>query len=115
VLSHLLARRWGRETEWLRYATAFNWTRWAMLLALLASLPFMAVLTAAQVSQQGAVGIGLLVVAVYGVVLDLFVAREGLRLAWWRAAVLVAVVNAGAALLFLGPRLLAGVPLVTPA
>jgi hypothetical protein len=36
------------------------------------------------------------------------VARVGLRLVWWRAAVLVLVVEVGAALLFLTPHLLAG-------
>ena len=40
-------------------------------------------------------------------VLDWFVARVGLRLAGWQAAVLVVIVNAGAALLFLAPRLVA--------
>jgi hypothetical protein len=54
--------------------------------------------------------VGLLVVAAYGVVLEWFVARVGLRLVWWRAAVLVLVVEAGVALLFLTPHLLAGWP-----
>jgi hypothetical protein len=46
----------------------------------------------------------------YSVVLDWFVARVGLRLTVWRAVLLVAVVNIGAALLSVGPRLLAGLP-----
>ena len=29
VLSHALARRWGREHLWLHYATAYNWCYWA--------------------------------------------------------------------------------------
>ena len=44
----------------------------------------------------------------YGVVLDVFVARVGLRLTWWRAALVVITVNGASALLVLVPRLLAG-------
>ncbi len=108
VLSEMLARRWGREREWLRYATAFNWSRWAMLVALTAALALMGLLASAGLGQRAAVAFGLLAVAVYGVVLDWFVARVGLRLAGWQAAVLVVVVNVGAGLLFLAPRFLAG-------
>jgi len=108
VLSEMLARLWGREREWLRYATAFNWSRWAMLLALGASLALMSVLATAGLGSRAAVTLGLLAVATYSVVLEWFVARVGLRLVWWRAAVLVLVVEVGAALLFLAPHLLAG-------
>jgi hypothetical protein len=110
VLSAQMARFWGREREWLRYAIAFNWTRWAMLLALLLALMLMAMLAAAGLTQSAAVAVGVFAVAAYGVVLDWFVARVGLRLDGWRAAGLVVVVNVGSALLFLGPRLLAGLP-----
>jgi hypothetical protein len=107
VLSELLARWWGREREWLRYATAFNWSRWAMLLALGLALALMGMLASAGLGQRTATAFGLLAVAAYGVVLDWFVARVGLRLAGWQAAVLVVVVNVGAGLLFMAPRLLA--------
>jgi sterol desaturase/sphingolipid hydroxylase (fatty acid hydroxylase superfamily) len=109
VLSEAMAGRFGRQQEWLRYATAFNWTRWAMVLALGAGLMLMALLAAVGLGHPAAVALGLLLVLTYGVVLDLFVARVGLRLAWWRAALLVFIVNGGSALLWLGPRLLAGV------
>jgi len=108
VLSEMMARFWGREREWLRYATAFNWSRWVMLLALGAALVLMSVLAAAGLGPRTAVAVGLVAVAAYGVVLEWFVARVGLRLVWWRAVVLVLVVEFGAALLFMAPRLLAG-------
>jgi hypothetical protein len=108
VLSEMLARLWGRDREWLRYATAFNWSRWAMLLALGGALVLMSVLAAAGLGPRVSVAVGLLAVAAYGVVLEWFVARVGLRLVWWRAALLVVVVEFGAALLFLVPRVLAG-------
>jgi hypothetical protein len=108
VLSEVLARWWGREQAWLRYATAFNWSRWAMVLALGAGLVLMGLLASAGLSQRAAVALGLVAVAAYGAVLDWFVARVGLGLVWWRAALLVLVVNFGAALLFLAPRVLGG-------
>lgn len=108
VLSEILARFWGRQREWLRYATAFNWSRWAMLLAFCGALALMSMLATLGLGSRTAVTLGLLAVAAYGVVLEWFVARVGLRLVWWRAAVLVLVVEVGAALLFLTPHLLAG-------
>lgn len=110
VLSEAMAGLFGREREWLRYATAFNWSRWAMLLALIASLMLMGLLVSAGLTERAAVALGLLAVVAYSVVLDWFVARVGLRLSVWRAVALVVVVNAGAAMLSVGPRLLVGLP-----
>ncbi len=110
VLSEAMARLFGREREWLRYATAFNWTRWVMLLALGATLMLMGSLAAAGFSDHAAVTLGVLAVLTYSIVLDWFVARVGLRLSAWRAVVLVVVVNLGAGLLSLGPHLLTALP-----
>ena len=30
AVSHALARWWGREARWLRYAIAFNWCQWVI-------------------------------------------------------------------------------------
>lgn len=109
VISHLLARAWGREREWLRYATAFNWLRLAMMAAFAVSLPAMAVMVASGVGQDGAMTTGLLGVALYNLLLDWFIARVGLRLDGWRAALLVGAVQAGVALLVFAPALV-GVP-----
>ncbi len=108
VLSEAMARLFGREREWLRYATAFNWSRWALLLAAGVALMLMATLAAAGLGDREAVALGLAAVLVYSIMLDWFIARVGLRLAWWQAALVVLVVNVGAALLFLVPRVLAG-------
>ncbi len=107
VLSEAMARRFGRQREWLRYATAFNWTRWVMLLALAAAVVLMVMLASLGLDGRTAVVTGLLALAGYAVVLDWFMASAGLRLVWWRAAELVIVVNSGAALLFIVPRVLA--------
>ena len=93
VLSEVMARLFGRQQEWLRYATAFNWSRWAMLLALGVGLMLMATLVSAGLDEPAAVGVGLVAILAYGVVLDVFVARVGLRLAWWQAALVVITVN----------------------
>ena len=115
VLSEVLARVWGRNADWLRYATAFNWTRWAMVLALGGALVVMGALVTAGMDPQAALALSLSMVGGYSMVLDCFVARVGLRLTWWRAALLVLTVNAGSAALFLGPHLLAGTPDAVPA
>jgi hypothetical protein len=105
VISHLLARLWGRESEWLRYATAFNWLRLAMMGAFALSLPAMAILVAAGLGEEGAMTTGLLGVALYNLLLDWFLARVGLRLDGWRAALLVMTVQAGVAVLIFAPAL----------
>ena len=90
VLSEAMARLLGREREWLRYATAFNWSRWAMLLALGAGLMLMGMLAGAGLVGAGggggrAAGGGRLQPCA-----RLVRRRVGLRLDWWQAAVLVA-------------------------
>ena len=64
----------------------------------------------ARTAEREAVVLGVAAVLTYSIVLDWFVARVGLRLSAWRAAVLVGVVNTGAALLSVGPHLLGGLP-----
>ena len=110
VLSEAMAGLFGRRQEWLRYATAFNWSRWAMLLAVGAALTLMGMLATIGLPERAAVALALVAVVSYSIVLDWFVARVGLRLTPWRAAAVVIVVNSGAALLTLGPRLLVGLP-----
>jgi len=106
VLSHALARAWGREAQWLRYATAFNWCQWALPLAAMALL----------IAQQFALRLGLprdaanqmLIVglAAYGLWLNWLLARHGLSLSRGRAAGLVALTNLGTIVLAIGPQVL---------
>ncbi len=106
VLSHALARAWGREAQWLRYATAFNWCQWALPLAAVALL----------IVQQFALWLGLpkdaasqmLIVglAAYGLWLNWLLARHGLSLSRGRAAGLVALTNLGTIVLAVGPQVL---------
>jgi hypothetical protein len=165
VVSHILARAWGREERWLRYAVAFNWCQWCLPLAVapvLVTLGLVAALApgagAAGVlvllemvgmmftlrwflTRQGVAitparislfvllvnaGVGLLMaaplappqlavlavlpVAAYVLSLHWFLARHGLGLSVWRAALCVIAINVATGLLVMGPRLLMGQP-----
>jgi hypothetical protein len=107
VLSFELARLWGRQAHWLRFATAFNWCQW--LLPMLASVLLMALSALMQAGLPEQVATALLVGALggYGLWLHWFLARHGLELSRLRAALLVLGVNLGTALLVVVPRLLA--------
>jgi hypothetical protein len=107
VLSFELARLWGRQDRWLRFATAFNWCQW--LLPLLASvlLTCLAALLHGGMSENTATGILVVGLGGYGLWLHWFLARHGLALSRLRAALFVVAVNLGTVLLVLVPRLLA--------
>jgi hypothetical protein len=90
VLSEALARLWGREAAWLRYAVAFVWCQWIMPPALLATVVLSAVLAAAGVPDGTAERIG-------GFAL--------LALSRWRTIATVAIVNIGTGALVFGPML----------
>jgi hypothetical protein len=107
VLSFELARLWGRQARWLRFATAFNWCQW--LLPILASvlLTGLGLLLRAGLSERAATGMLVLGLGGYGLWLHWFLARHGLALSRFHAAMLVVAVNLGTALLVLMPRLLA--------
>jgi hypothetical protein len=107
VLSHALARAWGREAAWMRYATAFNWCQWALPLAA------MALLIVLQAGMQlglpeGAADLALVLgLGAYGLWLNWLLARHGLDLSRGRAALLVGLTNLGTVLLAAGPGLIA--------
>ncbi len=108
VVSFEVARRWGREAAWLRYATAFCWCQWAVPLAVAALL--MAVAPAMWLGLPGnAAGVGLLLgVVAYVLWLQWFLARRGLDLSALRAAGLVGLVTAITAALVGLPPLVMG-------
>jgi hypothetical protein len=107
VLSFELARLWGRQARWLRFATAFNWCQW--LLPILASvlLLVLGMLLRAGLPENVMTGALMFGLGGYALWLHWFLARHGLALSGLRAALLVLAVNFGTALLVLAPRLLA--------
>jgi hypothetical protein len=107
VLSFEVARWWGREAEWLRFATAFNWCQWIIPILLAALLLVFGSLTMAGLPTDIARDGVLLGVVTYGLWLHCFLARHGLRLSWPRAGLLVIGVNLATVLLVAGPRIVA--------
>lgn len=107
VLSHALARIWGREGRWLRYATAFNWCQWALPLAVMALLIILQAGMQLGLPEDVADALLILGLGAYGLWLNWLLARHGLDLSRLRAALLVAATNLGTILLAFGPGALA--------
>jgi hypothetical protein len=108
VLSHAVAAWWGREQLWAHYATAYNWCYWALPVVLVALMTLLGVVaTATGLPEMVAAQAVVVLLAAYSLWLHWFLARHGLALSRWRAALLVVIVNAGTLALAFGPRLLA--------
>lgn len=105
VLSHWLAVRWGREAQWLRYATAFNWCQLTIPVAALVMLVVVQIGTAGALPEGAAKRVLTLMLAGYVLWLNWTIARHGLALSRKRAAGLVALVNVGTIVLIVGPGL----------
>ena len=107
VLSFEIARLWRRDAAWLRFATAFNWCQWAIPVLGSALLLTLGMLVAAGLPRTVARGIALLGLVGYGLWLHWFIARHGLGVSRFRAALLVLGVNLATVLIVIGPRFLA--------
>ena len=106
VLAHALAVRWGREEQWLRYATAFNWCQWAIpVVAVGLLMGLQTAMGTGGLTDAAAAQLLVLGLAAYGIWLHWMVARYGLVLPRGRAAALVALVNAGTIGMVMAPRL----------
>ncbi len=105
VLSHALARAFGQEERWLRYATAYNWCQWAVLAVVAALLTVLGGVTGAPL--PAVLGSPVLGYAAggYAMWLHWVLARHGLGLPGWRAAALVLLVGLGTMILVFGPLL----------
>lgn len=106
VLSFEVARWWGRENAWLRFATAFNWCQWIIPILLSLLLLLFGMLTMAGLPTSAARGGVLLGLIGYGLWLHCFLAKHGLGLSWPRAGLMVVGVNLATVLLVAGPRVL---------
>jgi hypothetical protein len=105
VLSFEVARLWGREAAWLRFATAFNWCQWILPVAMSLLLLALGMAMAVGLSQRTASMIVVLALGCYALWLHWFLARHGLGLPGGRSALLVLGVNLGTVCLVLVPRL----------
>jgi len=104
VLSYEVARLWGREAAWLRFATAFNWCQMVIPVVGMLLLLALGILAALGLPRQIARA-GVLGLVLYSIWLHWFLARHGLGLSRLRAALMVVGVNVVTVLIVLGPRL----------
>jgi hypothetical protein len=106
VLSFEVARLWGREAAWLRFATAFNWCQWVIPVIGSVLLVVVGILIGLGLPRAVAhIGVVFGIVA-YGLWLHWFVVRHGLGLSGLRAALMVLAVNLGTVIIVLGPHML---------
>ena len=109
VIAHALARRWGREAAWVRYATAFTWCHWLIVASFgLVLVGVTGLLAGMGAPPDVAVAVAELIWAAYGLSLHWFLARRGLGISRGRSAVLMAAVEFGSAILVIAPLLAAG-------
>ncbi len=106
VLSFEVARLWGREAPWQRFATAFNWCQWVIPVIGILLLMIFAMFVGFGLPRAFARGGVLLGIIAYGLWLHWFVTRHGLGLSGLRAALMVIGVNLGTVILVMGPRVL---------
>lgn len=112
VISWELARLWGREGTWLRFATAFNWCQWAIPAVATILLVVLGALMTVGLPNRIAGVLALTGLLGYGLWLHWFLVRRGLSLPALRAAVFVLAVNLATGAIVVGPRLLSLV--ITP-
>ena len=106
VLSHALARLWGREAAWLRFITAFNWCQWVIPLAAMLVLVSVGIAIHLGLPTNAGAILAMVLLGGYGMWLHYFLVRHGLGVSPSRSAILVIVVNFGTVLLVIVPRLL---------
>jgi hypothetical protein len=107
VVSYEMARFWGREAFWNRYIVAFNWCQWLLPMLGLVGLIVLGLARGAGLSGDGGIRVMIVLLAVYALWMNWFIARHGLALTGWRAAGLVAVVNLATIVIVLVPTFLA--------
>ena len=95
VLSHAIARRWNREEDWLRYATAYNWVQCALPLAGIPMLFAIKIMVGLGLAVGVAAELGLLGLFGYLMWLSWVMARAGLDLSRGRAVRFVVLVTLG--------------------
>ena len=108
VGSHFLARIWGREDAWLRYATTSNWCQWIVPLIAAAFMLGLGVAVMFGMPRDASGPI-----LVFGVVFYLlwqhwFIARHGLGISGPRALILVGFIHTVTIAVVIGVALLGG-------
>ncbi|AHJ62473.1 Hypothetical protein GbCGDNIH3_0688 [Granulibacter bethesdensis] len=107
LVSDILAHFWNRRPEWGLYATVLIWSQWIALFAGMLLLLAAQVMVSAGLQQEDAVAVLVVLLAVYGIALQCFLARVSLNISALRIIVLIVLTNLGTAVLALGPAQLA--------
>jgi len=99
VASEALARLWGREAEWGRYASSYNWCQWPLAVAALLAVLAASLLVALGLQPAIAGVAAMLAMSLYQLVLHWFLARRGLGVSGLRAVVLTVVADGSSAVI----------------
>jgi hypothetical protein len=106
VVSQAIARRWGRQDPWFRFATALNWCQWVLPLLGAVLVLVAGFMVQAGMPQRSAVILLCCVLLAYAFWLQWFLARHALDLSAGRSALLVLLVNLATVVLIAGPQVL---------
>lgn len=99
VVSQWFAERWGLTDRWLRFATAFNWCQFALMVCVLLAVTVGGILLGHGIGVMVAFCLGL-----YALWLHWFLVRHGLGVSSGRAAGVVVCVHIATTLVILIPR-----------
>lgn len=105
VVSHAIARWWGRDAGWLRYAIAFNWCQWVITAGGLAALVLAEVATDIGLPRNAVLIVLSLGFLAYAMAVQVALASVGLAITRLRAVGLIVMVNLAALALVLLPQL----------
>lgn len=106
VIAHVMARFWGREMHWLRFATAFNWSRFALVGMFLVLLLLSNLLVISGMPNELVGSLLIYVMSIYSLWLEWFVARHTLQITNGRALLTVITINVATFLLLAIPGLI---------
>ncbi len=102
VLSHWFAHRWQRDAAWARFATAFNWCQFALMIFVLVAFSLGGILGGRGIAVGLAFALG-----VYALWLHWFLVGRGLYVSGGRAALVVLSVHVATTASVLVPRMIA--------
>jgi hypothetical protein len=105
VVTHAFAQITKRESQWLRTATALNWSFWILIPLLLVAAFAGAGLVTAGVQETSAEDIVICLLGGYMLWFHWFTVRTGMKLSAWLAVALVIVTNLVIGLLTFAPDL----------
>lgn len=106
LVTYEFARLWHRDEQWLRTVTALNWSFWILIPVLLIAGMCGAVLVSAGIAEKTAEDVMIGVIGAYLLWYHWFTVRNGLRIGFWAALLLVIVTNIIVGLLAMGPDLI---------